>query len=269
VWLAAVLGIACQQLPSGSDEFGDVDDDDDGSGGSSTFGNEEDDDDGDEADTGDADGGTDDGNPMLDCDPVAQTGCAAGEKCTVIVAGGDTRYECVADDQTLDEYSPCTSSLGTGVDGCLAGLACLSDEMENGLCVEICLDNADCESGICESPPTSNATYCADECSPFESMCPPPMQCRRASDRFVCEFARNADTGATGEACGIQGDEGCAEGYVCLPGELVPTCTSGACCTRVCDTLAPESCDAPAICEPLFEAPSPGNESIGACFVPA
>jgi hypothetical protein len=274
VLFAAGLALGCQQLPSSSDEFGDGADDD---GGSSSFGNDEDDDD-DDADDDDADettedddGGSDDGNPTLECDPVDQTGCSEGEKCTVTDQGGQLQYVCVADDQDLDPYSQCTPALGTGIDGCPAGHACFADEMDNGLCVPLCLETGDCSNGngLCIAPATTTATYCADQCSPFDAGCIPPMQCRRASDRFVCEFGRNGDTGVELDPCALAGDEGCAEGYVCLPGELVPDCTSGSCCTRLCDASASDTCASPAICAPVLEAPAPGNESIGACFVPA
>lgn len=265
--------IACQRLPSGSDEFGDAAGDDDD--GDTTFGtgNEEDDDDDsngdvDPDDTG-PDDGTDDGNPTLDCDPVAQTGCAASEKCTVVESVGEVTYTCVNDDESLDPYSQCTPALGTGMDGCIGGNACFADEMDNGLCVPLCLDSGDCQMALCVSPPTTTATYCANECSPFEASCTAPMQCRRAMDRFVCEFARVSDTGGQGDPCALSTDDGCGEGFVCLPGELVPSCTEGACCTNVCDTSASGGCDSPAICAPIFESPAPGNETLGACFVPS
>jgi hypothetical protein len=88
-------------------------------------------------------------------------------------------------------------------------------------------------------------------------------------DRFVCEFGRNGDTGGQGDPCSITTDDGCAEGFVCLPGELVPGCSEGGCCTNVCDTSSGSGCDSPAICAQIFESPAPGNETIGACFVPA
>jgi hypothetical protein len=271
VLIAVGFLVACQTIPSGSDEFGDAAGDDD-DGGSTTFGNGDDSDDDDDDDADEStedDGGTDDGTPTLDCDPVAQTGCAAGEKCTVTESVGQLTYACVADDQSLDPYAQCTPALGTGIDGCIAGNVCFADEMDNGLCVPLCLDTSDCQMGLCIAPPTTVATYCADQCSPFETSCPAPMQCRRAMDRFVCEFGRNADTGGQGDPCSITNDDGCAEGFVCLPGELVPNCTEGACCTNLCDTGSPGGCDSPAICASIFESPAPGNETYGACFVPA
>ncbi len=269
VLFAAGLVLACQQLPSSSDEFGDGDDGDDG--GSTSFGDDDDDDDesDDESDDDEADESGDDGNPTLDCDPVDQTGCADGEKCTVTESAGQVEYVCVSDAQNLDPYSACTPALGTGMDGCPAGHACLADEMDNGLCVPLCLDDADCDMGLCIEPSTTTAQHCGDACSPFEGGCIPPMQCRRASDRFVCEFGRNGDTGMATDPCSLMGDEGCAEGFVCVPGELVPDCTSGNCCTPVCDASAGDNCPSPSICAPIFSSPAPGSESIGACFVPA
>lgn len=273
LFAAAVLAVACQRLPSGSDEFGSLDGNDDGTptSGTSDTGDDDDDDDGtaDSTGGGDDNAGTDDGDPTLDCDPVTQSGCNPDEKCTVTEAAGEITYTCVSDIENLDPFSACTPALGTGMDGCPAGYACLADDAGNALCVPLCLDNADCDDGLCLFPLTVQAPFCGAVCSPFETSCPSPLQCRRKSDQFACSFASTTDTGVQGDSCGISNDGGCSEGFVCLPGELVPGCTSANCCTNVCDLEVDGTCESPAICATLFEAPAPGSEGIGACFVPS
>jgi hypothetical protein len=79
---------------------------------------------------------------------------------------------------------------------------------------------------------------------------------------------RNDDIGLEGEPC--FGFRGCANTLACMPGELVPGCTSSACCTNTCTTDGPvDQCAAPAICASMFNTPAPEFELIGACFVPA
>jgi len=266
---AALLGLACQQLPQGADiGSGGDDGDDDGGSTSGDTGSDDEESSASADDDGDATG-NDDGNPTLDCDPVAQTGCNPDEKCTAIESAGEVTYTCVADTDDLDPFSPCTPALASGMDGCPPGYACFGDEEDNGVCLPLCLDHGDCEDALCVAPPTTDATFCGSECSPFESLCPASMQCRRVTDRFVCNFPRTSDVGGQAEECFLDGDGGCGEGFVCLPGELVPGCTSGTCCTAVCDTTLPDSCDSPSLCSTLFETPAPGAETFGACYVPS
>lgn len=255
---------ACQRL--------DVDSNDDGpaptEGGDTTFSlpdpdaSGEDEDDEEESEAGDS------GGPMFDCDPILQTGCNGDEKCTVVLKAGEIGYSCVGDDTSLAPLESCEAALASGLDGCPAGTACLADESEQGLCAPLCLDSGDCAEGVCIPDLSNDIPYCAGACSPFEAMCPAPQQCRRLDDRFGCSFVRPEDTGAQGEPCTPAGDVGCAEGFACLPGGLVPMCASDSCCTVLCDTTL-GGCDSPATCTSVFDAPAPGAESIGVCIVPS
>ena len=84
--------------------------------------------------TGDDESGLDDGQGMS-CDPVEQAGCGAGERCTVVTSvAGEAVYGCVADNGTLEPFDPCTAE-GGGVDGCQAGLACVTDVSTDGTCL--------------------------------------------------------------------------------------------------------------------------------------
>jgi hypothetical protein len=263
-WLPLFAVMACQRLDvdSGEESSPSLET---GTGTTSDDDDDDDDDDDSSEDSEDPDTG---GPTEFDCDPVAQTGCNGSEKCTVVLQAGVPAYVCVDDDQTIDPFDGCEEALGSGADGCPGGYACLADETDVGLCVPLCLDSSDCSDAVCLPELEDDIPYCASECSPFEGGCAAPLQCRRSEDRFACRFARPDDTGGQGDACTQLQDAGCAEGLVCLAGALVPGCASDNCCTVVCDTGV-DTCDSPSTCVPLFDAPAPGNESIGACLVPA
>ena len=259
-----LLSGACQRLDvSGDDTLGSAGDDSSTSfgGGSNVDATGNDANDSNEADSSG-------GGPMLDCDPVQQTGCSDGEKCTVVLQAGEPSFTCVADTADLDPLGSCTPALGTGVDGCPGGYACLGPEDADGVCVPLCLSSNDCADGVCLAESQHAIQFCAQECSPFEGGCISPLSCRRSEDRFACSFPQLDDVGGQAEPCTAKNDAGCGEGYVCLPGALVPECSGDSCCTAVCDIDA-DSCDAPSTCNTLFEAPAPGSESIVACFVPS
>jgi hypothetical protein len=84
------------------------------------------------------------------CNPVSQTGCDAGEKCTFVTyqdmpALGKT--ECVAEG-TVESGGACTAGMpgaATGFDDCKAGLSGV-----NGACSDICTqtDKSTCEDGF-------------------------------------------------------------------------------------------------------------------------
>lgn len=256
--LLLLTALACQRLPAD-------DEDDDGGpppGGdaSTTFLPGDDD----EEEAADEESGS-----TAACDPVAQTGCSEGEKCTAILSGGAVVYACVAAPGGLDPNQPCSASPSDGIDGCPAGTACLEDEAGSGLCAALCEADTDCDLGQCVGARETNIPYCADDCSPFASACPTPLACRRNGNRFSCLFLGTSDVGGTGTACTPEGDGGCAPGLVCLPGALVPDCTSDNCCTPLCETTEPGACAAPTTCGPILQGAAPGFEEIGACFVPA
>jgi hypothetical protein len=220
--------------------------------------------------TGNDDTGEDDGpGPSSSCDPVAQIGCAAGEKCTAITTSQGPAFTCVgAAGSTLQPYDACEASPDTGLDACPVGYVCLGSEVA-GTCVPLCNGDPDCDQGVCAEHPDNAIPHCADDCSPFESLCVGILQCRRADERFACQFPGDADVGGPLAPCSLTNDAGCNESLVCITGALVPGCTEASCCTPVCDATDPDACAAPATCSPVFAAPAPGYETIGACFVPS
>jgi hypothetical protein len=82
------------------------------------------------------------------CDPIMQSGCATGEKCTWVRVAASTssqvgQLSCVADG-TVDVNGACTygaAGATTGYDNCKAGLICLASsrtDMAAGTCASIC-----------------------------------------------------------------------------------------------------------------------------------
>lgn len=259
----AIALLGCQRLDVQSNDEGPQPS---GTGdGSSSSAEDSDPSDSDPTDDPDPDTG---GPIVMDCDPVAQSGCSGTDKCTVVVQADEVGYVCVNDDGNLDPLDDCQPALGSGIDGCPAGHACLADESGSGLCIPLCLDSGDCTDAVCVPELEHDIPYCAADCSPFEGGCNSPLQCRRLNEQFACTFVRPDDVGGQGEPCTPQQDAGCGEGYVCLPGALVPMCASDNCCTTVCDVNV-DTCDSPSTCTNLFDAPAPGSESIGACLVPS
>jgi hypothetical protein len=252
-------GPSCQRVPVG--DFP-LEDGDDGEG----------DGDGD----GDGDGGNDTGGsnqPVYHCEPgEEQEDCADGEKCTPLLVGGQQNvYECVPDQPDHATYDDCVPAPLTGQDGCPPGYVCLGDDFQSpsGVCLPLCVSDADCELALCIADAFTDVPFCSDHCDPLLPMCGHDKQdCLRTQDRFTCKYAAEGDVGGQNAPCPGTLDGGCAEGFVCVAGEIVPGCTAGFCCTSVCDLDGSGTCASPATCNPLTDDPPPGFEHIGACFVP-
>jgi hypothetical protein len=259
--LACLLLTACQRAPFESS----LDDESSGSG----------------DDTGNVDSGpvTDGDNdsgiaPVFGCDPGDEKSCPTGEKCTAISEGGpQNHFQCVPDDGMLIPGDECTPAEGTGQDGCTTGHVCLRNDPDAqlGRCLAACTNDDDCEPGACQESPYTLTTFCADPCDPIVPECDMGFNCHQTDDRFVCDMLlSDTDIGQAGEPCDAVGLRGCAANLACLNGALVPGCFGQSCCATVCDlTVGDEQCPSPTLCRPLFTAPAPGFENVGACYVPA
>jgi len=212
-------------------------------------------------------GGSDDGGVEVGCDPITNVPCGGGEKCTVVLSGSAPSFACVGETGSAEVDQNCDMSLEDGLDGCVQGTVCLGDEV--GTCRPLCSSEADCTAAQCIEDPIHEVPHCASDCSPLEPTCPGLLQCRRQSDRYSCVDALPGDVGGAGEACELEGDAGCGEGLMCITGALVPGCAAPGCCVTLCDLDELDSCSAPATCTQALEAPAPGFETVGACFVPA
>lgn len=261
--LCSIVLIACQ--PTSFDDAGTADEGGDPtSGGDDTTGGDGDSGDG---DSGDGDGG----EPVLKCDPGEDMPCPEGQKCTVLGNGAPPVYDCVNDDSSLLPFDPCVTEPGTGQDQCPVNHACVPFEPggADGLCLELCLDDNDCEASRCTEPPGQFIPVCAPLCDPLGPLCAAQQECQRVDKTsFVCQFPREGDVGITAEACNIEADSGCAEGFVCETGQIVSGCVSPSCCTSLCDLSEPDPCEAPMSCNELDLDPLPLFDTVGACYVP-
>ncbi|MAQ19703.1 MAG: hypothetical protein CMN30_33485 [Sandaracinus sp.] len=165
---------------------------------------------------GDA-GALDAGTPD-DCEPVSQTGCAAGEKCTYVYEVGDMtrgRTTC-APEGSIDVGESCAFAAMSGgeVDDCVPGAVC-----EAGVCTPICdaLASGGCDDGaVCLDLVTplrdrEDVGVCTPMCDPFAPDCG-PFECRYFDGAFFCR-APEADPRGAGEECGI--GEACEPHLVC------------------------------------------------------
>ncbi len=119
-----------------------------------------------DATTDGATDGSNDGGPA--CNPITQSPCPTGQRCTAVDTGTSTDLGCVADG-TVDVNGSCTQgAVGatTGFDNCKRGLICVS-----GKCTGICDPQAStpCGSGEACDPLSSlnGAGVCRLTCNPL------------------------------------------------------------------------------------------------------
>ncbi|HVH98457.1 MAG TPA: hypothetical protein VM869_07095 [Enhygromyxa sp.] len=254
--LLLVVCFACQPATFEEDSADEVGDGDSETG------------DGDGDPTGDGDSG--DGDPTFNCDPTAEMPCPDGQKCTVLISGGPPVYECITDDIDKLPYESCVPAPATGQDGCPSGHACIAGSQGSaGVCMPLCTGDTDCDAALCTAPPGSQVPVCAAICDPLAPLCPDLQDCQRVRKaNFVCQFPLEDDDGTTAEACNGALDLGCAEGFVCETGGIIPGCNENSCCTSLCDLSEADPCMAPMVCGGLPLDPQPGLENVGACYVP-
>jgi hypothetical protein len=209
--------------------------------------------------TADADPGQPDAAPdvpdagvSLACNPVAQTGCAAGEKCGYLVESDDpflARTTCLPDG-TVPEGGDCVrgEAGATGFDDCVAGFHCRS-----GICAEICTINPDsCPVGaaLCqrynqtfEDDPNGNIGVCDPTCDVFD-----PASCPMGQACYFNVFSGGAS------CANIAGDEGqnvacsflnsCSPGLSCVIVDAETLMTELQCATmcNLADGTGPQTC---------------------------
>jgi len=189
---------------------------------------------------------TDAGN----CDPLAQTGCAASEKCTytraspqpqcrptgIVPAGGDCSIDSSDDDDCV-RGSTCTRTALADSDP--------NAPVPHAVCRAYCADDTDCTasgsgSARCETVATSRrAGLCVDACTPFGVDCAPTGTCAGKrldidgrTEFMVCHFV---GAGTDGSMCANETE--CGSDLICEG--TVPFRTNGI-CKRLCD--ATHSC---------------------------
>ncbi|MFV8748957.1 hypothetical protein ACNOYE_00240 [Nannocystaceae bacterium ST9] len=233
----------------------------------------------DETGTGDGDGDGEsssssagDDGPVYNCDPDDVMPCPTDQKCTVLGPPSAPVYDCVPDDGFRLPFEPCTPAPSNGQDGCPSGFACVpisSESPDSGLCLQLCSVDANCDLSLCAAPPNSLVKVCASLCDPLAPACPEAQDCQRIrQSAFVCQFPGLDDDGTQAQGCDASLDAGCAEGFVCQTGQIVPDCAEMSCCTALCDLSEASPCAAPSLCGDLDLEPLPGLEDVGACYVP-
>lgn len=213
--------------------------------------------------------GADGGDAGPACDPLQQTGCASGQRCTWVTTtqSGDGHLACVADGSVALGGACSTGAPGetTGYDNCKKGLGCAQGWCET-LCdasaVNACASGYTCQVysglyapvgsaasvGLCDptcNPVTQKTTSGAAACgSPNPSS--PTLGCYQGSTDFTCTKAgdlnRTQGTTPTSASNGLPYVNGCAPGYMAISKDST---NSGYICTAFCQP-GPTSASSPA-----------------------
>jgi len=186
-----------------------------------------------------------DGNGVTDtagppCDPILQSGCAAGQNCTY-VAASDTA-ECV-------EAGPVPPNQACSVENrCKTGV-CMSLNATENRCYQICDEDTDCGAGTANACLTlTGAAFkvCKipgiyDECDLLAQNC--------ADEGKACyAVAGEPEPICLAEGTGVPGSE-CTTAAACTKGHA---CVSDV-CRPICDPDIAGSCGANATCRDLFD----------------
>lgn len=214
------------------------------------------------------------GNPATAraCDPVAQTGCGEGKKCSIDGGGaGLFQPACKNTPSPAAAHGDACSRPGgiPGEDTCATGLFCTPWGLASGdptprWCRELCVSDADCPSGDrCHAFLGANPGdgVCVPGCDPFATeQCPANAHCigeRAATDRTAAFGCTPIGTSAEGETCSSRAAN-CAAGLMCA------TSTSDGVerCRKLCDTT--HTCEGDKTCVTLPNPPS-ASPSLGTC----
>jgi hypothetical protein len=170
------------------------------------------------------------------CKVIPQSGCSAGQKCTV-VAANQTACE---PDGTVANGGACGAGSS---DDCIHGAMCVSDNMGAAgslLCRAFCNSDADCTQPA--AGPAKNTAHCLDgltgdptklctfACNPVTaagpSGCPGNLACGAFSSTTVAEFTDcgTQGTGKDGANCKTNGTTDCAPGFTCVDNGLNQVC---------------------------------------------
>jgi hypothetical protein len=225
------------------------------------------------------------GTPNLECDPVTQTGCPAGEKCMPWANDGGGSWNatrCSPIDPVPNAIGDaCTvqGSAVSGIDDCEEGAMCWNvDGATNlGTCIELC--GCAYATPICQTANTTcsisnqdSLPICTPVCNPLDPMaCDAGQGCYPVGGFFQCAPDASGMAGAPGDACGFI--NGCDPGVACVGAGSIPGCPGAVgCCAATCDVDDPApACDAGTACTEWFapgSAPDMCLETIGVCIAP-
>lgn len=276
------------------DGDGDGDSDGDTGGDGGATGQEDGDGDGDEGTAGDGDGDSDSGTFVVEpdggatgveCDVWTQD-CPEGQKCAAWINDGGAEWNAVkcvdvdANPGVPGDSCTAESSGVTGVDSCEKGAMCWAvDESNVGTCVGLCTGSA--QAPMCAVPGTHCSVSNEGVLNLCLAGCDPVLQdCREGEGCYsldLLEFecvpdASGPSSGAPGDPCA--GGNACDPGLFCGAAQVIPGCTSAACCTAYCDLTADDPASQCMLemqeCTPVFADGSapPGYEHVGICALP-
>jgi hypothetical protein len=162
------------------------------------------------------------------CDPVAQTGCGPGEKCSLDSTGN----VCLS-----DGTKPNGAACGPATDDCIHGTLCVGPVAMTLNCRQFCQSDNNCT----QSPPPSGATpeannkahcvlsltgstdkVCSFACNPVAaagaSGCATGFACQTFGSMTIPEFTDCGipGLGTDGASCLTNGNGDCAAGFVCV-----------------------------------------------------
>ena len=191
----------------------------------------------------------------LGCDPVGQTGCLAGEKCTSVVtqdAPLTSSTECVVDG-TVGLGGTCQrgeAGLTTGFDNCRAGLVCRFTTCQP-LCSQTpdsCGVGSNCVRLSGRFDDRNGVGVCADGCDPVAQNCPAGHGCYVSVSlgTAACSQvpAETAGLGQDSPCFGPSSDQcylnGCPRGFGAI---LNASVGDGSVCTAFCSPVVQHSGD--------------------------
>lgn len=206
---------------------------------------------------------------LSECDPLAQTGCPKGEKCTDRYDGTNFNFFC-APDGNVAPGGDCVLDF-LGHDNCARGSLCTvaglgdadpSAAVRHFVCRAYCASDGDCAaaepgSSMCDRLTRSPTVgFCLPACTPFGTDCGPTGTCagrRVDTDGFtefvVCHFA---GPNAAASTCTTDGE--CGTNMLC---ETVQQSPSTAVCRQLCDPNHD--------CPPGTSCTTSGSSQIGEC----
>lgn len=182
------------------------------------------------------------------CDPILQTGCAAGQMCQPYQVDATLRSRCVA--AGARSVGSSCNGLG-GAQDCQAGLYC-NQSLRPPECRALCCRGRD---DLCRSAPGGTATDqcifslragatevggpngCSQGCDWTAQSCGGGHTCFPQNQTGASD-CRPVGTRREGESCAVSGapdDYACAEGLLCVT-EAVDGSVTGIVCRRICDT---------------------------------
>lgn len=176
------------------------------------------------------------GQPSVDCDPIAQSGCAEGEKCSVVYGTETSSFECVAAG-TVAAGASCTVT--NGLDDCVPGHHCagaVGAESTNATCKPLCETGGTSACEVCArytNFPSQEVGVCHPTCDPLAQDCEGLLSCIYIGEtQPVCARISQSSPVPPGGSCRFLNE--CTLGSSCLLRDPAST-TGGQLCAFHCD----------------------------------